>query len=319
MKSLLALAALTAGLGGCGGLETETEQPSTLARLQGIVSDPTGVDVRGELRVAVVWFTNAPALNATASEAFKIFAASEDLPLSASFPANFSLALRNPPPPEAINERLFVPTGDNAGQIDVDPDVREAKVRNAEGVLVIYHDRNGNGRLDLVDVDAKAFVDDVVGVANRALLVWLEGPLPREVNVPKQKGAPTPGFNFVFGTQDIIQGQRVYHDSSNGPVEGQEFSLGLASQLDAFDWRPTSEPLSIELSNHAALDMTMCLTIFGSCLDLIEPQLPPLPPPTPEPGAPAPEPGTPTPEPGTPAPEPGTPAPPTPAPPSSAR
>jgi hypothetical protein len=295
MKSWLALAALTAGLWGCGGLETETAQPSTLARLQGIVSDPTGVNVRGELRVAVVWFVKAAAPNADAREVFKVFAASEDLPLSTSFPANFSLALRNPPPPEAINERVFVPTGDNAGQIDVDPDLREAEVRNAEGVLVVYRDRNGNGRLDLIDADATVFIDDVVGVANRALLVWLEGPLPRDVNVPKQQGTPAPGFNFVFGTQDILQGRRVYDNSSNGPVEGQEFSFGLGSQLDAFDWRPPTEPVSIELTNDAALDMTMCLTVFGGCFDLITPQLPPLAPLAPEPGTPAPEPGTPAP------------------------
>lgn len=262
MRKVLVLAALTAGLGACGGVDPEADELSTLVRLQGVVNNPEQIEVRGDLRLAVVWFNRDPSGEVATEGAFRLFVASEDLPLSPSFPSGFTLSLRSPPPPGAINEHFGVPTGDDAGQADVDPALRFVPVRNARGLIVVYHDRNGNGALDLVDEGATEFVDDVVGLAKRAQLVWLEGPLPEAINVPKQQGEPSPGFNIIAATDDVLRGD-VY-------ASGSSYQLGIAAQPEAFDWRSAEEPIEADLGADFVFDVVMCKSTRVGCFELVE-------------------------------------------------
>lgn len=258
MRKFLALAGLVAGLGACGGVDDRTEEASTLAQLRGVVSDPQGVGARNGLRLALVWYSQRPTAPLNIEDRV-LFAASDELPISPSFPAGFTLSLTAPPPPEALNESMWVP-GAEGGP---DPVAwHEVAVRNAQGVIVLYEDRNGNGQLDLVDGDATEFVDDVVGMARRAQVTWLESEPPAELAPPGTQGQPAAGFNLLFTLEDVVRGN-VYPG-------GYEFYFGIDEQQRTFDWRTPDEPLSVELDANPVLDSLMCGKNVLGCLDIIK-------------------------------------------------
>lgn len=265
--TLAALTTLAVGLGACGGVDDRTDDVSTLAQLQGVVSDPNNVGVRNELRLALVWFNDYdPSLfdGETIDDSFfDLFVASDELTISPSFPAGFTLNLTAPPPPEVIGELLRVPGINNEGDEYLPPLVN---VRNAQGVIVVYHDRNGNGRFDIVAPDATEFLDDVVGMAPRALVTWLEGDLPAELTPPGTQGQPKAGYNVILSPNDLVRAE-VY-----GPFS-YRLDYGVNLLAGPFDWRSPDEPLNVEISDAPALDTIMCPTMLGDvgagCIDMV--------------------------------------------------
>jgi hypothetical protein len=162
------ISAIAAALLGCGSLDGHTGTPGALATIQGALSDPSGYMVRNEVRVAVVW------RNPSGGG----YIVSEDLPAQPVFPSSFVVKLDGPPPAAAL---AVVPGVD---------------VPVAEGVVVVYADLNGNGKLDLVPSDAGAFIDRIVGANESLYLVYIGGPVPK-VATQDSVGTPTPGYNLV--------------------------------------------------------------------------------------------------------------------------
>ncbi|HXN32682.1 MAG TPA: hypothetical protein VN894_12505, partial [Polyangiaceae bacterium] len=137
MKSTLAsLACAAAALSvACGSLDGHTGTPSTLATVRGQMTNATNLSLTADVRVAVVWLNNGPSYNVA-----------EDLPVQPVFPSNFVIQLNEPPPPGAF-------LTSNQG----------LTFQVAMGFVVAYEDLNGNGKLDLVQNDAGAFTDKIIG------------------------------------------------------------------------------------------------------------------------------------------------------------
>jgi len=108
------------------------------------------------------------------------FGTAQELGVRAEFPASFHLDVKNLPPPEAMKV--------------VDP----AKVRPggvtafALGALVVYEDTNGNGKLDLLPIDAPTSVDRFLGTPEGLEIIYLEGG-----GIAKNPQAPPTDEDFV--------------------------------------------------------------------------------------------------------------------------
>jgi hypothetical protein len=76
-------------------------------------------------------------------------------------------------------------------------DKQPSGLRAAVGVVVAYEDLNGNGKLDLVDRDATAFVDRVVGTNENVVITYFEGVIPDKRVLRDDSGhLPTLGYNL---------------------------------------------------------------------------------------------------------------------------
>jgi hypothetical protein len=213
--ALFAAAAATAA---CGNLDGHTDAPSVLATVQGQLTfaSSTGT-IADDVHIAVIWQTGTPGQ----------FNVTEDLPVQAGFPSNYTLPLTEPPPAAALAHPINYP-----------------EISGADGVVVAYEDLNGNGRLDLVADDAGAFVDRIVaGNSNLGLIYYSSttGSLPDIVT--SLPSPPTLGYNVV--TQSCI------------PLDG-----GITGPDGGFcDWNvylPISTPYDLVFSDDPTLNSLMC-------------------------------------------------------------
>jgi hypothetical protein len=154
--SLLPVILASVGLAACGSLDAQTTTAPTLATIQGTLVNPNAIPITGDVRVAVIWKT------APGGKGFNI---AEDLPVKASFPAAFTIQLSDPPPMSAMT-------------LDGPPDASPAPPLAAIGVVVAYVDKNGNGKLDLVDNGAGAYVDQILATSGDTGLLYIEGNPP---------------------------------------------------------------------------------------------------------------------------------------------
>lgn len=156
------LAALAVGCGSVG--DVERREPIAIISGQLTMANLTSPP-SDNLRVAVVWTDG------------KKYSSADDIAVTPVFPSKFQVHVVDPPPPAAMT-----PDKDGSGAFF------------AMGSLVAYEDRNGNGKLDLVDENASSFVDRILGANPDVLLAWFEG-LPAGANTDRV-GA-TNGYQFV--------------------------------------------------------------------------------------------------------------------------
>jgi len=265
----LALLTLTLGAVACGDLETNTQKPATLATVRGTVTSSSATNLGGNLRVAVVWKLGTTGGN---------FVAAEDIAISPTFPAGFDLDISKPPPVEAMQTELEgndesasapdeiaatgAPTPDPAMPQAVTaptpapfpaeripptmPSSSKLFIRHAFGALVVYEDKNANGRLDLVDNNRADFIDRVVGTTN-SVLFWFYDPIPPNGSFLERPDGTRPqtGYNWLFGAPFLIS-----EDTQTG--------------LDQLTWRPLTTPITFELSDNPRLAELMCRQDAGT-------------------------------------------------------
>jgi hypothetical protein len=137
------------------------------------------------VRVALVWKLD-PQTGASGSSSFRTV---QELDVRAEFPVSFSIDVRALPPAEAMRQ-----IGNGAPR----PGLANAY---AIGTLLVYEDANGNGKLDLLPVDATTSVDRVLGTPKGLEIIYLEGG-----GIPKNPEAlpgdedvldHDPGFNLI--------------------------------------------------------------------------------------------------------------------------
>ena len=220
MRSFLRLAWLALpALLACGSIDDPSER-KPLAVIEGQLTQSQTAPVlqsQSNVRIAVVWLgIDDRSLKST-----------QDVKAEAVFPSKFKLALTEPPPESAMirkdkrvddpNDSPTVPgqpPSSSGGSADPDqpppppkpaPSLRPqtsykkwpADFGVAVGAVVAYEDLNGNGKLDLVEDDATAYVDRVLGINQDLFLVYTEG-----TNVPSElrdmnNASPALGFNLL--------------------------------------------------------------------------------------------------------------------------
>jgi hypothetical protein len=178
----------------------------------------------GSLRVELAWFPPS-------STAARIV--SQDVPVTAALPADFSLALGGAPPPEALW------TSDNYTSDYLEYQMltlpRPAPGQTfAIGEVIAYEDLNGNGKLDMLDESATSAPDRIVAADAR--------PEP----------APTVGHVFYatngYGAQTPYQAADGY-----GLLEGGDTDAGQAGLI----WVPISTPVTMRATDDE-WNMMMC-------------------------------------------------------------
>jgi hypothetical protein len=209
-SATLAAAAVAA----CGSLDSNTDRLPTLATIQGTLENPSMLAVAGSVRVAVIWRVTASG-----------FRVAQDLPVQPVFPSKFTIELDGPPPQEAMNVAgAGAPppsSSDDAGSgpapsttslaggggdggltmqslhaLDVGG---SGPTEFAVGTVVAYADRNGNGKLDLVEDDAGAYIDEIVATNAETSILYIQGPIPsRDAGtLPVGGQVPREGYNLL--------------------------------------------------------------------------------------------------------------------------
>jgi hypothetical protein len=183
-----ALSLALAHIAACGQLSGDTGSPSTLTTIHGtVVSDSTSTPPKA-LATAIIWYEKLA--DGTLHEA------ADSVPVSGTFPASFSIALKSVPPASA--------TADLSNVFATSAGLAATGVNVAWGFVVAYDDRNGNGQLDLVDASASQYVDEIEGVADRVIF-YLDKPVPSSLVTSPQfalvgidGSMPNVGYNLVL-------------------------------------------------------------------------------------------------------------------------
>jgi hypothetical protein len=175
--------------------------PIAVVRAEVVSPAPFGTPPSG-LRAALVWAALTPDVEACLADAgtpeavttcagtrFRPSLSSVSVPVTPSFPASLTIPLAGPPPLTALSGSRF-----------------------GYGQVVVFHDANENGQLDLVPADAVEGPDRVLGSSLRATsdlvgdsLAWREADLPPAWNAFRLLAdcpAPPSGFFVLRLEQD---------------------------------------------------------------------------------------------------------------------
>jgi hypothetical protein len=151
------IAAACLALTGCGTGAANPDYNPPYAVLHGAITG-SAVATPAEVRVALVWARQN-------IDGAGELAVAQELGVRANFPVQFQLEVSQLPPEAAMNA---APEDEFPG----------ADFRFAFGSIVVYEDRNGNGALDLIPLDATTTVDRVLGVPSHDFVFYLEGTPP---------------------------------------------------------------------------------------------------------------------------------------------
>jgi len=224
LASTLAMSAAACGGEGISGT---TDQPSTLAVVEGEIDNTLHVAVEpSSFRLAVVWTSFVKVEGS--HTALRI---AEDIPVTPSFPAQFQVALKQPPPAEVL-----LPVGDS-------------KLKGALASLVAYEDTNHNGKLDVLEPDAKTAIDRVWAVAEDDTIAYFEGDGSAPPNFLDDVGnAPRAGFQlWKF---EPLGGWAC----SGGPI----LSGPPPESCPGFLLQPITTPIRLSLSGSPDLYTAIC-------------------------------------------------------------
>lgn len=265
LSSVLALGPLM----GCGAAE-----PEALAVLEGHLLNPQNLATPTSLRVAVVWLSREPGA----------LTAAQDIEVEPVFPSTFKLALHHAPPDSTMFDKeaveRFLPSSlhrpesweevwknerelegssltngtDNLGSRDIVPDLETMPngVRIAMGSLVAYEDNNGNGTLDLVDMDATSFVDRIVATNYDLTLFYAEGTVDAWSTRDMEGRAIAPGYQLLRvrrppegvcgGFGDVVPGQPLppYQEPTDECFDAHAETLPVET---VFDLPMSDEPM----------------------------------------------------------------------------
>jgi hypothetical protein len=221
----LALLALTCAA--CGSLSKDPGARPVLATLHGELTNPQSMTFQAAsgVRVAVVW------INLTNG-----YSTAEDLPVQPVFPSAFRIDLTSPPPEDAMVTKAKVKANDrhasspgpdpvpgptpappstgNSHPLDFDYDDGVAQWPEdfafAVGAVVAYEDLNQNGKLDLVDEGATAYVDRIAGANETTILTYFQGTLPADRTLAN--GVRESQFRDGQGQQPQL-GYNLFHEA----------------------------------------------------------------------------------------------------------
>jgi hypothetical protein len=132
------------------------------ATLHGSIAS-SSVKTTSEVRVALVW------QRVSVQSAAAGLRSVQELGLRAQFPASFQMQINALPPSEALSSIDAA----KAAKAGIDPNLHLAA-----GTLVVYEDSNGNGKLDLLSINASSTIDRVLGVPQGLTLLYVEGTPP---------------------------------------------------------------------------------------------------------------------------------------------
>jgi hypothetical protein len=155
---------------------------------------------------------------------------SEDVPVRASLPASYRLELQRPPPESAMVPKTAILNSTAAPDYEF-----------ATGTVVAYEDRNGNGQLDLVPIDA-GFIDRIVAANSQTVLMYQVGTLPPPggLAINNIRGEPVHGYE-LFG----------HSCEESGTSDGGGCF---------FSFFPMDQPYDLVVSDDPAVSALMCQT-----------------------------------------------------------
>ncbi len=229
ITTMSALGLALAGAG-CGSLSGDTGSPSALTNIHGTITSDSASMVPTSLATAIVWF------GISADHTFHESA--DSVPVSGGFPASFAIALTALPPASAMIDFSTVFAA---------PDAGATGVHVALGFVVAYDDRNGNGRLDIVDPGASQYVDEVEGIADR-IIVYVDQSVPDSLATSPQFIAlgidgsrPQKGYNLMFP------------DSNYCFAEADADAGSAGACVRGYVWEPMDTPVSLTLGESSSV------------------------------------------------------------------
>lgn len=176
-----ALAILALALAACGDrLVDSSYRGPALATVRGSMVPTPGTDVAGPVRLAIAWYPQWLAADASAGQASPPAIVTEDVPVEGTFPVDFRFPIHAPPPAAALARLAEGLAG-----------------RGAFGVLLAYHDLDGDRRLDPIPAAGRP-VDRVVASSLLGdpdaifAVVYVDSPQAPETGL-------APGFNLIRG------------------------------------------------------------------------------------------------------------------------
>ncbi len=221
-NSLPLLFPCLAAFSGCGSAAGPSYEPPYLT-LGGTITS-SSVSTPATVRVALVWRLG------------QSFREAQELDVRAEFPVKFRLDVRALPPKEVI------------ASIDPSKTAPGRPTGYAFGTLVVYEDTNGNGKLDLVPVDATASTDRVLGAPEGLEVIYLEGG-----GIPKNPNAPPTDEDFVEHTAGfnlVVEPTRV--DPEPGCTSCAPTFVSAWTRL------PLDADLSVALTADPQLSRALC-------------------------------------------------------------
>jgi hypothetical protein len=148
----------------CGTLSSSDDQPAVnFGSVRGQVNNAAGVPITSGVRAAIMWFGGGD----------KHYRA-QSVPLGPNFPESLEVKVNELPPAGAIWPQGF-----------------------ASGNIVVYEDRNGDGKLDMVTPGEPAYRDLVIGVVDGARVVFLESASVEAPFEATDGSQPGPGFSLL--------------------------------------------------------------------------------------------------------------------------
>jgi hypothetical protein len=171
MKPRFIALALLASLNACGGFSGDPGEPTVLATVKGEITNPNQIEAPQSLRVALIW----------GGVQYNV---AQELEVVPEFPARFALQIDQLPPEDALMD-------------SEDDEVLSPGMRVAFGGAVGYVDVNQNGRLDMVEIGAESYVDQLVATNEETAILYVEATDAALAQFEQRTGLRPPrGFGF---------------------------------------------------------------------------------------------------------------------------
>ena len=262
----------------CGAEDSPGDEGASLYNMNYRISNISTEVPTGNLRAALIWIYNL--------DDGGIAGISRDVSISSEFPSSFRLAISELPPIQTMRpvESYESVEGDYDCGGMPDPQMyTEAEIEQiiAEeglvpcpeasdvfsgvnfvvGRLVVYSDRNNNGKLDTLGAEANLedIVDQIVGPAERVIVMYVEGN-PGGTALARDFGV-TAGFNLLLGNENdeystvdinaelpitLTVNEDMQSLMCAAPIEGPKDSSTsmLSTFIDSLDDAPADTTLS---------------------------------------------------------------------------
>ena len=260
LASLVTLAGLAPTLGGCGSLgDVDHREPLAILQGQLTQASASASSTPSNVRVAVVWMN-------IEGDGYKV---TQDVRAEAVFPSSFRLELTDPPPAAAMwkapaqkpdvgpapipNPDGPAPAPDTEGsRVATMSDVATSTLAIAYGAVVAYEDRNGNGKLDLVDDGASSYIDRILGSNSDLALLYIEGTPPADAK-DKNGRLPNPGYNIYRGIGRACEDVAVGSDTLATRSEGSS-----TTPCALPEWLPMTTAYNLPLTADPKFAKIMC-------------------------------------------------------------
>jgi hypothetical protein len=270
----------------CGSID-DPNKKKPLAVLEGQLTQASTAQSAApaaatSVRIAVVW----------AAVDGRGYKSTQDIPAEAVFPSKFRLELTEPPPESAMISRGTSKQGDGpppdppqagpspapapappqGGGSGGVPGAKSTGVRPmdstkgwpadfavAVGSVVAYEDKNGNGKLDLVDDGATSYIDRILGANEKMLLVYTEGShFPAELTAPNGT-TPSLGYNLMNLGEPCAAGEATDRATTDqGGAAGRGSPPPPCDASNQGGWLPMTTLYELPLTADPRFGKIMC-------------------------------------------------------------